>query len=336
MAGDGRYSEMSTQSMNSSYLQSERIHSQEAAFEYDDRYSQSDDQYSFRDDDRYSQNGYGSERGGDSRISNNDQYERGDSRLSYASVHSSSYPLQPSSAVGRSGYERLDIQQQAPRRPPHRYDLPPDASRLPPNGGRASAQPSSGIRVESRPDSSNSAPPLRNSDPHSSGASSITGLYANGNIRNEPRSRSPIYLEPPRPPSSSSSLASRVNSATRNNLRNEAPPQSPPPQSSAASTRPPSVASSIHSQNGYGHHGSQILSAQREPFPQSGEPRYRNMVLYERSEYISQRLASILDQMDSYLTNPAPKIRESIKMERSAETMRKMPEFEALVDRLLK
>uniref|UniRef100_A0AC35FX44 Uncharacterized protein n=1 Tax=Panagrolaimus sp. PS1159 TaxID=55785 RepID=A0AC35FX44_9BILA len=302
--------------------------SQAAVFEHDYRYSRNGDRYFSRDEDRYLQN----EQSGDPPMSKNDRYERRDSRLSYASVQSSVYPLQPSSTVGRSGYGRLDIHQQA-RRPQHRYDIPVDASRLPPTGGQASVQ--SGIRVESRRGFSNSAPLQRNLTSHPSGASSITGSYANGNIRNELRSPSPIYLVPPPPPLSNSSWANQVNSAASNNRRNEAPPQLPP-RSSAASTRSSSVASSIHSQNEYGHHRSEILSTQREPFPQSGEPRYRNMVLYERSEYMSPRLASVLDQMDSYLTNPVPPIREPIKMERSAETMRKMPEFEALVDRFLK
>uniref|UniRef100_A0A914QNK8 Uncharacterized protein n=1 Tax=Panagrolaimus davidi TaxID=227884 RepID=A0A914QNK8_9BILA len=199
----------------------------------------------------------------------------------------------------------------------------------------------------------------------SSRTSSTYESYENENIQDDPQSVTPLlYQTPPLPPRSTAS--SRVASSA-SNQRFESPtltyysPSTTPIPFTAASTRPySSAAASIHSQNGIANHRSQNLSSlipnqrihsptnsdisermnnvqlvqtYRKPFPQSGVPRYRNMCLYERSEHISPRLALILDQMNSYLTNPAPPITTSIKKKSSDEN--KMPEFEKFVAKFL-
>uniref|UniRef100_A0AC35FGX9 Uncharacterized protein n=1 Tax=Panagrolaimus sp. PS1159 TaxID=55785 RepID=A0AC35FGX9_9BILA len=199
----------------------------------------------------------------------------------------------------------------------------------------------------------------------SSRTSSKFESYENENIQDDPQSVTPIlYHTPPLPPRSTGS--SRVASSA-SNQRFETPnstyysPSTTPIPFSAASTCPySSAAASIHSQNGIANQRSQNLSSSipnqrinsptnsdisermnnvqlvqtsRKPFPQSGVPRYRNMCLYERSEHISPRLAVILDQMDSYLTNPVPPITTSIKKKSSDEN--KMPEFEKCVAKFL-
>uniref|UniRef100_A0AC34GNL6 Uncharacterized protein n=1 Tax=Panagrolaimus sp. ES5 TaxID=591445 RepID=A0AC34GNL6_9BILA len=308
IADEGRYSELSTRSMNSTSVRSQRFQSP-TMFSGDrrtptDQYSQNG---ASRNGNLHSRNEYGNERGA-SRISTTSFATASPASFNSAPVvvdHRSSANIPPTSHEPRHQYEHVENQRFADS----------SSSRLPPTStwGRASAQPATGNRIESRADSVNSAPTGR--------------VPSNPAWPSRPASNANIRVEEVRSPEahyrSNGTSSSRVasNHASQNSL---------PATNGRVESRARQVDDVEERMS-----NNEIFNDQpprRKPFPQLGDPRYRNLCLYRRGENISPQLASILTKMDSYLTNPPPPLTSSIKRTRNETNM---PEFEEFVEKYL-